>query len=57
MYVRIQQLQDGKGVKTKRTATQKGTWDPVYNESFTFSTQGKEVDTWALQATVRIAYT
>ena len=52
MYVRVQLHHGHKVCKTKKTATQRGTCDPLFNESFSFTVSGKQLDAISITATV-----
>ncbi|XP_070544836.1 synaptotagmin-15-like [Ptychodera flava] len=52
IYVKVQLMHGRKGVKSKKTATQKGTCEPAYNESFSFTLTSKQMERTSILITI-----
>ncbi|XP_076353756.1 synaptotagmin-1-like [Tachypleus tridentatus] len=51
-YVKVALIQDGKRLKKKRTKTQRGTLNPVFNEALTFNVAKDQLTSMTLEITV-----
>ncbi|XP_013401578.1 synaptotagmin-15 [Lingula anatina] len=52
VYVKVQHMVGRKLIKSKKTVAQRGTCDPVYNESYSFAVPGRALDSSNFQFTV-----